>query len=188
MNLLWENNTLRIRDLHLFDENFPSVYTNHVATSNECTFFTLPIVDGYLWSKPGELAGLRLKAIINGQEMLLSGGKPRFTHPDKSTLHVSWPLTTIKGSVEIDLSEKLATISLKTISPTNWFFDLNTVNTAKLPFESIQPKQIICLFEGTGYRLNAIKGTFFKPDSGAVLRIKPKGNVISLDLSVLPLQ
>jgi hypothetical protein len=30
-------------------------------------------VDGYLWSKPGQLAGLRLKTLLNGQEIILKG-------------------------------------------------------------------------------------------------------------------
>src|SRR3546814_6143876 len=54
INLLWEkDSTLRIRDIHLFHEDFPSIYTTDVTTTNECHFYTLPVVDGYLWSKIG---------------------------------------------------------------------------------------------------------------------------------------
>ncbi|HVZ96099.1 MAG TPA: hypothetical protein VG847_04435, partial [Chitinophagaceae bacterium] len=45
INILWEDNALRIRDIHLFNENFPSVYENEIATTNECRFFTLPFAD-----------------------------------------------------------------------------------------------------------------------------------------------
>jgi len=61
VNLLWENGTLCFRDIHLFNEKIPSAYLTKKATSNECSFFTLPFVDGYLWSTPQKIAGLRLK-------------------------------------------------------------------------------------------------------------------------------
>src|SRR6185437_2737072 len=89
-NLLWENGALRIRDIHLFNERFPSVYEKHVATSNECSFFTLPVVDGYLWSNKQQTAGLRLKAIIDGKETVLQGGDPEIKSDGNGKLHVSW--------------------------------------------------------------------------------------------------
>ncbi|MEJ7678614.1 MAG: hypothetical protein WKG06_12295 [Segetibacter sp.] len=46
INMLWENGHLRIRDLHLFNEDFPSVYTSQVATSNECTFLRFLLLTG----------------------------------------------------------------------------------------------------------------------------------------------
>jgi hypothetical protein len=183
INMLWENGTLRIRDLHLFDEKFPSVYTTGVATSNECTFFTLPVVDGYIWSKPNELAGLRLKAIVDGKEVLLQGKNPKFTHKGKSTLHISWPLTSLNGSVEIDLTETFAKISLVSNSSIDWFFDLNAAVNAKLPFKKVNPTQIDCQFEKTAYNLKAVKGSFSSPGNGSVLRVKPQMNTITLNLA-----
>ena len=73
-NLIWEDGTLRFRDIHLFDENLPSDYLTKRVDSNECAFFTLPVVDGYLWSSRGKLAGLRLKARVDGKETLVTGG------------------------------------------------------------------------------------------------------------------
>lgn len=49
-NLFWENGGLRFRDIHLFDEDFESKYLTERVNSNECFFFTLPFVDGYVWS------------------------------------------------------------------------------------------------------------------------------------------
>ena len=92
VNLLWEKGTLRFRDIHLFNEKFASVYTANRATSNECSFFTLPFVDGYIWSAPEKTAGLRFKTIVNGKEMLLEGRNPVITDSIPGKLHISWPL------------------------------------------------------------------------------------------------
>ena len=177
--MLWENNSLRIRDIHLFNEAFPDVYTTQVATENECSFFTLPIVDGYIWSKKDQIAGLRLKAVIDGKEILLEGKDPKFTQT-QNNVHISWPLTTVNGSLEIDLNEKSMTIKLTGKASINWYLNLNTADNASLPFTGINPKQIDCSFEGMKYKLQAVKGSFSKPDTGAVLRITPQMNVITI--------
>ncbi|MEP6684074.1 MAG: hypothetical protein ABJA35_12475, partial [Parafilimonas sp.] len=57
INFLWEDDGLRIRDIHLFNENFPSVYETKPVTENECKFFTLPFIDGYIWSDSNTFAG-----------------------------------------------------------------------------------------------------------------------------------
>ncbi|WP_432708327.1 hypothetical protein [Pedobacter sp.] len=184
MNLLWENQGLRIRDIHLFNENVPDKYTTEVATSNECTFYTLPIVDGYIWSTNDDIAGLRLKAIIDGKEVLLKGHDPIFTDNGKSNVHISWSLTSISGSLEMDLDEKTFVVKLVSKEPLNWFMDLTTASVAKLPFTSIVPSGINCTFEGTNYRLVANRGTFSKPTNGAAFRLQPSNGSISLNLAV----
>src|SRR6185312_11881264 len=69
LNLLWENGSLRFRDIHLFDEDFVSDYLTKKSTSNQCSFFTLPFVDGHIWSSAEKIAGLRFKTIVNGKEV-----------------------------------------------------------------------------------------------------------------------
>jgi hypothetical protein len=183
INMLWEKGTLRIRDIHLFNENFPSVYETQPATSNECTFFTLPVVDGYIWSKPNQIAGLRLKAIIDGKEVELEGTDPKFIKTGTSTMHITWPLKTINGTFEADLSEKQIKITLVSAKAINWFFDLNTAENVKLPFNEINTKNIDCSFEGMKYLVKAGKGSFSKPDNGSVFRISPQLNTIILSLA-----
>lgn len=179
-NLLWENGTLRIRDIHIFNENFPSAYEQQPVTENECKFFTLPFVDGYIWSKPQQLAGLRLKAIIEGKEVLLEGGDPEFTKSGAASIHISWPLKNIQGTVEIELSEKKMTTQVKIPLPVNWFFDLTAAEGVQLPFGAMGTKQIDCNFEGMPYIIRIKKGSFSKPSKGAVLRMNPEKNIIQL--------
>lgn len=180
-NFLWENGGLRIRDLHLFDEALQDVYTTQTAKSNECSFFTLPIVDGFIWSKPGNLAGMRFKAIFDGKEVLLKGGQPVFINK-KNTVLVRWPLENGSGILEITLDEKTMKIQFRGRPDTGWYLDLNVAEGIKLPFTAVEEKTVKCEFEGMGYPLKAVKGIFSKPHDGTVFRITPENNVISLNL------
>ncbi|MES2807503.1 MAG: hypothetical protein V4619_02700 [Bacteroidota bacterium] len=182
INLLWEHNTLRIRDIHLFDEKLASAYETKPVTINECSFFTLPIVDGYLWSKPNQLAGMHLMATVNGKEILIEGGEPKFSNTTANTLHISWPLTTVSGSVEMDLTEGQIKINLLSGNKLDWHFNLNTAVPNKLPFKNIGTKQLDCTFENLNYSLKARKGSFSKPE-GAVLRLSPTDNSIVLNMA-----
>ena len=181
-NLIWEDGHLRIRDIHLFDEHFPSIYTTQTATSNECTFFTLPVIDGYLWSKPGQIAGARLMATVDGKEQLLEGADPVFSSPDSGTLHITWPLKTIDGILELDLNEKQFGIRLKTDKQLDWFFRLTTADSIKLPFVRLEPQTLYGSFEGMNYSVKAKNGFFSKPDAGSAIRINPAANKITLDM------
>ncbi|WP_187359703.1 hypothetical protein [Mucilaginibacter ginsenosidivorans] len=148
INLIWENGTLRLRDIHLFDEKLPSVYEQEKATSNECSFFTLPVVDGYLWSTAQQMAGLRLKAIIDGKETLMEGGDPVVTSPVPGKLHISWPLKTISGTLVIDMDERQVSMKIKSEKHIDWFMDMSVADKTKLPFTKIGHRQIKCKFEG----------------------------------------
>jgi hypothetical protein len=182
MNILWERGTLRIRDIHLFDEKMPSVYETTPATANECTFFTLPFVDGYIWSKKDQLAGMRLYGRVDGRKVLLEGGDPVFTTVGETAVHISWPLKTVKGSLEMELSEKKMTMKLKGGGAVNWWLDLATAEDAKLPFGSVSPQRVDCLFEGMKYSVRMGKGKFSQPGDGVVLRMSQEANTISIDL------
>lgn len=183
VNLLWEEGTLRFRDIHLFNEDFPSVYTKGKATSNECSFFTLPIVDGYVWSTPDKIAGLRFKAVIGGKEALLEGGEPTVTSPTPGKLHISWPLKSVDGALVFDIDEQQIGIKMEGNSPTTWFLDLTASEKAALPFREIGPMRIGCQFEGMGYSIRALKGNFSNPGNGTVFRISPDKGTLLLKLA-----
>lgn len=179
-NLLWENGNLRIRDIHLFNEKFPSIYEKHKATSNECSFFTLPVIDGYLWSSAQQMAGMRLKAIIDGKETLLQGGEPGIKNAGNGKLHISWPLTTTEGTVSISMDELGITVEINSKQNIDWFMDLSVADKVSLPFKKISRQRIECNFQGMNYQLTASKGYFEKSDSGKVFRILPGKNVVVL--------
>ena len=66
VNLYQDENGLRIRDLHLFAENYADPFENVLCEANEATYDTLPAVDGNLFSGNGILSGLYLTDAATG--------------------------------------------------------------------------------------------------------------------------
>ncbi|MBX3255114.1 MAG: hypothetical protein KF862_13305 [Chitinophagaceae bacterium] len=182
-NLLWENNTLRFRDIHLFNEGFPSYYTEHVASSNECSFFTLPFVDGYRWSSPEKTAALRFKAMINGKEVVLEGGDPVVKDGAAGKLSIVWPLKTFNAKLLMDVNEKQITMKVEGATGIDWLLDLSAGNNAQLPFTKVSPHTIYCRFDKMEYQVNAKKGSFSKSAKDETIRIAPERNMITLSFS-----
>ena len=183
VNILWENSTLRIRDIHLFNEEIPSVYETEPTTSNECKFFTLPFVDGFLWSDNQHLAGLRLKVTDGGKETALTGGDPVITSPRKGNLHVVWPLKSIEGTIIIDMNEREFEMALKSKKSIGWFLDLTAADKKELPFINISRSKAECNFDGVDYAVKAARGAFESSVSGSGFKIFPENNHIVLNLS-----
>lgn len=182
-NLLWENNTLRFRDIHLFNENFPSIYTEGVTTTNECAFFTLPFVDGFRWSSPDKAAALRFKAVVDGKEILIEGGNPVIKDNVAGKLCIEWPVKSFKATFMMEVNEKECTIKLNAANKADWFLELSASESAKLPFTKISPNIITCEFEKMNYQVKTEKGSFSKSPKGGTIRIQPDKNVLIMDFS-----
>lgn len=182
-NLLWEDGTLRFRDIHLFNEKLPSEYLTKKVETNVCSFYTLPFVDGYLWSTPKDIAGLRFKTIEDGKEVLLTGGNPQITNPSTGKLHIVWPLTAGKGTLIMDLDEKQLTVKVTGKAANNWFLDLNVSDKAKLPFKTIGTNAISCQFQGLNYAITTPNGKFSDADKGNVFRVSPKVNALTFNFA-----
>jgi len=61
INIYQDEQGLRIRDLHVFAEDYADPYENTLCTANDATYDTLPVVDGNLNSGNGILSGLYLQ-------------------------------------------------------------------------------------------------------------------------------
>lgn len=182
-NLLWENGSLRFRDIHLFNEKFASIYETEKATKNEVMFFTLPLVDGNVWSTKELQAGLNFRALIKGKNILLEGGSPKITSDVAGKLDIAWPLKSIPGTLKISMDEKTISIKVGGNNSLDWFFDLNGSEKADLPFVKVTSSRVDCQFEGMKYSVIASTGTFSRPVANGILRVKPKAGNIMLNLT-----
>lgn len=180
-NLLWEDGALRFRDIHLFNENLASFYETKPVTTNDCRFFTLPLVDGYLWSTKDLLAGLRFKAVINGKDTLLKFGALKVSDKQPNKLIVDWPLESFKGTLHMVFTDQQVQISMLDHTNIKWYLELETAPGTTLPFQSIQPKMISAKFDGMSYQLSIIRGRAVKPE-GSVFRLLPENNGLLLKM------
>ena len=184
LNLLWEDGTLRFRDIHLFDEKVESPYLTKKLESNQASFFTLPIVDGYIWSTENKLAGLRFNVKKDGIKYPMLGGDPVVNNQKKGKLHVSWPLDSGEGKLVMNIDEKNIEIKIEGDDSLEWFLDLTAaVNKEKLPFRNIEKNKVECEFQGTDYSIKALEGLFSALEEDVVFRITPENNKIKLNFS-----
>jgi hypothetical protein len=181
-NLLWEKGTLRFRDIHVFDEDMKSDYLTQKGTSSKCDYYTLPVVDGFVWSSEDLIAGLRFKALSNDSIIDIKGGDPVIDDSIKGKLTVSWPVTTPEGVVKIVFDEKSIYVSLETKRKEYWFLELTYDNKREIPFEKIYRKGLDYKFRGFDYSVSLKSGTF-TGETESYLRIMPNRGSILLWLS-----
>lgn len=182
-NLLWGKDFFRFRDIHLFDENYKSAYLDKPGTGNQFLFFTLPVVDGFMWSKGTDRAGLRVVQLDNGNRKELILTDPVVTETDKDILQVSckdkeghlFHITFHEDRFEVTAPDTNTNFS--------WALELRTAVGKKLPFTSIDEKIINAEFDGFNYMINCKEGSFKKPeaDSDYIFRILPANNRVVID-------
>ena len=183
-NLLWEGNTFRVRDIHLFNEKFASDYIDKPCTTSTCVYTTLPFVDGNMWSSDNKLAGLRLfYANENGKMVEAKGGAPKIKHKG-GHLFVEWPLEMPNSSFLMAFDQDK--VSMKCVtgnhSDIKWYLELSVVPGAKLPFTKICSSYIDAREKAFDYKISCKRGTFVdcKDSFGRIFRIEPKEKEISL--------
>ena len=181
-NLLWEHGTFRFTDIHLFDENLQSDYLTKPEPSSKFFLYTLPFIDGYT-TTPDKIAGLQLKARVDGKEIVIEGNDPVIDDQIAGKLHISWYLKSIPGTFMIDIDEQKMVMELESKDPVNWFFDLDKADNASSHFRTIGPQKIICEFKGMNYDVTAVKGAFSQPEDEIVFRMSPEKNKLALDFS-----
>ena len=143
-----------------------------------------PFVDGNKWSSAQMLAGMMFKAMINGKEILIKGGKPTISGSGNQ-LHISWPITSFDGTIVMDLDEQNMAIHFTGNQSINWFLELTTASDAVLPFKKISAHKIDAEFDEMNYSVVAKSGFFVKPGAKAVFTIQPENNNVILDVNTV---
>lgn len=180
-NLLWDAGTLRFRDIHMFDERLPSAYLKEKVTSNECNFFTLPVVDGYLWSKTVDsMAGIWFKT-ADGKNLL--GSDPVVTDNANGILHIEWPLKSSAGKLFMQLDEGKLRIEYKGTQKLDWQLVLNAAKEDEVPFTKFNKQSVEGLFQGIAYSIDVEKGKLLPIKGSKRFTIAPDKGVIVLDLA-----
>ena len=179
-NLLWKNQDFSFRDIHLFDERFKSQYVDKPGESSQFFFYTLPMVDGYMWSTPEDRAGMQIvQHSASGEKKVVRLNPPTITEPDIKTLVVT--CTDVENhSFKMTFTESDFEISCDTNDKDfRWSLDLHTASS-ELPFKEIEGQNIMADFQGFKYVIRCLDG---KPEisGNCALRISPVQNRIKID-------
>lgn len=183
-NLLWEKGTFRFRDIHLFDESYKSAYLEKPGDGNQFLFYTLPVVDGFMWSEGLDRAGLRIVRLDkDGDKEELTLDHPVVTEIGKDTLVVS--AEDLKGhAFKITFYEtRFEVAALSKEADFSWALELKAAAGKELPFTVIEDKAVNASFDGFNYVITCEKGHIRKPESGSdyVFRIFPSDQEIVID-------
>lgn len=186
-NLLWEKGRFRFRDIHLFDERFKSEYLDTPGTGDRFLFYTMPFVDGFMWSKGGDRAGLSLVRICrDGQAEELRLDSPEVKERGRSVLEVrgndqygdTFRITLHDDRIEVSSPDAGKDVA--------WALQLHAAPGTELPFTDVGGKSANAVFRGHSYSVTCSEGRFEKAAEGDshVLRIIPDNGKITIDCAV----
>jgi len=148
VNLYSDHGKLRIRDLHIFDENYMDPFEDRVCEANEATYEALPWIDGTRYTGFNVRAGMYM--VKNGVEY--TAGEMSFIDLGDGNAKVSY------GEVEFTLTES------KVIIKAPWDFRMQN-RIGKLDDHipmlcEIEDKKITYAYDGVSYDICLGKGKF----------------------------
>ena len=185
-NLLWEGKSFRFRDIHMFDEKFESAYYKTAGEGNQFFYFTLPLVDGFMWSTRDERAGLRIvKTDKAGNSSEVQFGDPVVKETGKDVLQVE--CTDDSGNAfKIVFYENRFEVTCKPKEKDfSWALELKTAPGIELPFNSFEANKISATFRDYNYTIACKAGTVKKGDSpeGYIFRLIPAKDKIEMNFN-----
>ena len=183
-NLLWEKGRFRFRDIHLFDERFKSEYLDKPGTGNQFLFYTLPVIDGFMWSKGDDRAGLMIvKVNDDGSTEELRLDNPTVKERGKSVLEVSGTDQYGHTFSIVLRDDRIEVSSPDAGNDDAWALQLHSAPDAPLPFTTIGDKSVEAVFRGYSYSVGCSKGCFKEVDDNGnrTIRICPDKGKIAID-------
>lgn len=180
-SLLWKGSTFMFRDIHLFDERFKSDYVDKAGKGDQFLFYTLPLVDGFIWSTPEQRAGMQVVwQMASGEKKAVEFKNPVVKELKGNVLLVECEDTN-KHLFKFLFNEKGFEVLCETNDKNfNWCMELAAPDQAELPFTSISGKQIKGQFKGFDYVITCQKGRA-ETAEGCVFRLSPEKKRIALD-------
>lgn len=186
-NLLWEKGRFRFRDIHLFDERFKSEYLDTPGTGDRFLFYTLPFVDGFMWSKGEDRAGLSLvRTGSEGHAEELRLDSPEVKERGRSVLEVrgndqygdTFRITLHDDRIEVSSPDADKDVA--------WALQLHAAPGTELPFTDVGGKSANAVLRGHSYSVTCSEGRFENAAEGDshVLRIIPDNGKITIDCAV----
>jgi hypothetical protein len=182
-NILWSNDSLRIRDIYLFDEKFASPYLKEAGTSTQCIFKALPVIDAFAWSKPDALAGLRImKTDADGKTVEVMSKNPTVKELAGNKLLIEWN-DGVGQKFILLFDEDHISINSNAAPTSKWVLEFRSAPGIKLPFTSFTKQKITAVLDGFEYAITLDKGSIEKGGRGNnyMYRIIPVNNEVVIN-------
>ena len=166
-NTLFQNGRLWFRDLYLFDENFAEKYYTEKEETHDSEFYTLPVMDGYRFSRDGIRAGIYF--CKNGEKISFVGEYDS-KKSDENSAEIS-----VGKEVKISFFEREILIEIS-----DDFIMRFEHAGCDVPYVKAEEKSLRMNYRNYEYSLNLGAGFFGRDENG--LFIKPENGKISFKL------
>lgn len=167
INLQWEDGRMFVRDIHMFDENQESLYLKEPCTTEYCQYWTLPIVDGNIWSNDSVRGSLRFYLIRpDGKSEEMTFGAPIISG-DGKTATVVIPIMNMEAELTVTLDEQKADFRLKAPDGSSrtdadlprWYAALEHAPTASVPFSAVKANVVEATYKNFTYSMGIENAT-----------------------------
>ena len=174
LNILWENGTFFIRDLHCFDERMVSATHGTALTNKALDYGTLPVMDGARW--PGiERAGIRpILLTTNGDSMLMTADAPPVVKElNQTDLSITQSL---RGGGNFILVCRESTVTCAGVDdqgkPLPWVCDMAGGERQKSAVQTVTSNSIAYHYSDMNYLLRLPAGSCLQLENGDI-RLRP---------------
>ena len=170
-NFYWHGAKFKVRDIHLFNENVRSPYHQKVAQTSDMAVYTLPVIDGFLWSSNqgrGPRAGIRLVALdAKGVRVpLATDGNPAVTALHDRDLHIRFKIRQ-GGTMNIVCREGQLAFHLRRTSGSTlkWAMEMTWSTARRTGIGRNTTSKLYYNNQGINYTLALEKGTVVRPNA-----------------------
>ena len=174
VNFFWEGERFWLRDVHLFDETYAERYLTAVCTTPNCLYDTLPVLDGYHWSRGGIRAGLRIVEISPDQtHREILSGKPEVSGSG-DTLIITW-----QGdgrAVRIECRPGALTFDVSSSPGEVWALEMTWAPNVEVPLTRIDPRAIHYRHNHHNYQIHCPVGSISRGEGDRSILIRPEGS------------
>jgi len=190
LNVLWENGTFFIRDLHCFDERMVSPTHDAALTNTSLEYGTLPVMDGARWSGT-ETAGIwPILITTNGDGTPITPDAPPVVKElNRTDLSITQPL---RGGGNFILVCRESNVTCTGVDrqgkPLPWVCDMVGGERQRSAVQTVTSNSIVYHYSDMHYLLKLSAGSCHRLDNGDI-RLSPDDSgklTLRLNVAMLP--
>jgi hypothetical protein len=179
VNFCWDGDAWRIRDLHVFNQDYPERYLENHESTAVATYDTLPVMDGFHWSKPRDIAGIRGVLPSSGESQpLLTKGVPVVKEIGTESLAFTCDLAS-GGVLQVRCDPARLAVGVSgEAAPAGWALEMAWAEGKEPPLAGIGKNVINYRHQGFGYTLPCGTSEVSRVEGKNKIRIKEAGGAV----------